>query len=1074
MNDSEQKTCPGCGSPLPRSSKEALCAACAISQALKVDDESAETMPPDSGAGGDGAISFNTPEPSVFPCELGGYRLLGKLGQGGMGSVYEAEELSTGRRLALKMLGRKLDNPEMRQRFLREGRLAASVSHPNSLYVFGTEEIEDHPVITMELASGGTLSDRLKTEGPLPVSEAVDAILNVIDGLEAAFAGGVLHRDVKPSNCFVSPDGSVKVGDFGLSVSTTAKVDSFMTATGVIMGTPAYAAPEQLRGSDLDVRADIYAVGATLFTLLTNQPPIEGKNAVEIVAAALEQKPKSLKELRAEVPSGLAQIVARCLAKKPDQRFPGYSELRNALLAFNSVQPETTPLGRRFLAWVVDGASISLIPGLVVMGLWDTNPTDDFLSERTWTHFFRWIAVPFIGILYYTVCEGLGGAGIGKSLMGCQVIRSNGAAAGLWRSCLRILISNVIGSIPMFVLLLAYTGPGFAAGLAEGPATGEGGIQPISLACLILTALLSFMTMRRRNGLATLWDLATGTRVVQRPKGAERLVIALPDRSLPSGDEDRRIGPFSITNEIVPGDWLEGQDPALRRRVWLRRRSESRSELGSESGLTATRRDLARPGRSRWLQGVRSADGDWDVFEAQAGVPLSELAHADAPVTWGAMRHWLHDLASEVASAVKDETLPDGLSLDHVWITGHGRAILLDEAWPKIKQPAETTAVGDHAGRQRFLQSVAELVARNTVPLHARETLDNLAAGTFEKLSFLAGSLRALLTKPITMDRWHRAASLLIFPVFLGLCLPLIFQANKQMVHTDIPKHWDLWSAVHSEEQGVRAIRWYIENGMDLNARTDERLDTPLMLAAGLGHMGHAWALLDGGADVDLQNIEEATALNVATFFCHPDMVRVLLARGADPTLTNRWGATPLDLASSHPIKKMKPSLIDSSDLRPVLKRVERLGPDVVQILQNPERELEPLVHFRAVVAGSVYGRLVIDKTTGMCVLLAVIQFVSLLAFCGSIGHFMFGLALLDKQGRAAGRGRLIARWALVWLLPCAFPAIAYGFLDRGLDATVVFCLVLFIAWWIALFHAIAHPRQGLHDKLTGCWLVRR
>jgi hypothetical protein len=264
---------------------------------------------------------------------------------------------------------------------------------------------------------------------------------------------------VKPSNCFVSPDGSVKVGDFGLSVSTTAKVDSFMTATGVILGTPAYAAPEQLRGSDLDVRADIYAVGATLFTLLTNKPPIEGKNAVEIVAAALEQKPKSLSELREEVPSGLARIVARCLAKKPDQRFPGYAELRYALLAFSSVQPEPAPLGRRFLASIVDGALIGLIPSLVVMGLWDINPTDDFLSERTWTHFFRWIGFPSIGILYYTLCEGLWGAGIGKSLMGCQVIRSNGAAAGLWRSFLRILISNVIGNIPIFVLLLSTPSP---------------------------------------------------------------------------------------------------------------------------------------------------------------------------------------------------------------------------------------------------------------------------------------------------------------------------------------------------------------------------------------------------------------------------------------------------------------------------------------------------------------------------------------------------------------------------------------------------------------------------------------
>jgi serine/threonine protein kinase len=370
MNTSEQKQCPNCGTPLPQSSSEELCPACAMSGALKAGCEPTETLP--IGSGGSASsnegrpISFTAEEPSKFPCELGGYRLLGKLGEGGMGTVYEAEELSTGRRLALKMLGRKLDNPEMRQRFLREGRLAASVSHPNSLYVFGTEEIEGNPVITMELAAGGTLSDRLKRQdGPIPVKEAVDMIFDVISGLEAALAGGVLHRDVKPSNCFVDPDGTVKVGDFGLSVSTTGQVDSLMTATGVIMGTPAYAPPEQLRGKELDHRADIYSVGATLFTLLTRKPPIEGNNAVEVVAAALEEKPKLASELRKDVPRGLAQAIARCLAKKPDQRFADYAALRNALLPFSSAQPEPAPVPRRSYRLVCDRGdpqSSALVP----------------------------------------------------------------------------------------------------------------------------------------------------------------------------------------------------------------------------------------------------------------------------------------------------------------------------------------------------------------------------------------------------------------------------------------------------------------------------------------------------------------------------------------------------------------------------------------------------------------------------------------------------------------------------------------------------------------------------------------
>ncbi|MHC4769444.1 MAG: serine/threonine-protein kinase, partial [Planctomycetota bacterium] len=220
MGASEENKCQRCGAVVPATSTEKLCPACLLSGALTAPGGQAETVAMAPGA----SPSFEAP--ADFPCEFGGYRLLGMLGRGGMGTVYEAEDLATGRRVALKMLGQELDSPEMRQRFLREGRLAASVNHPNSLFVFGSQEIEGLPVITMEIAGAGTLKDELKQRGPLPVPEAVDAVLDVISGLESAFAAGVLHRDIKPSNCFVCPDGSVKVGDFGLSVSTLAKTDT--------------------------------------------------------------------------------------------------------------------------------------------------------------------------------------------------------------------------------------------------------------------------------------------------------------------------------------------------------------------------------------------------------------------------------------------------------------------------------------------------------------------------------------------------------------------------------------------------------------------------------------------------------------------------------------------------------------------------------------------------------------------------------------------------------------------------------------------------------------------------------
>ena len=221
--------CLECGADIPEDAK-GLCARCLLKLGLASQLSPGFTESRRRGARRPFPRLRSPTIPSrrlaVEPFEFGGYRILRLLGKGGMGAVYEAEDLASGRRVALKVLGHSLDSPDTRKRFLREGRLAASINHPNSVYVYGTEEIEGTPVITMELVPGGTLHERVKGGGPLPVAEAVDAILQIIAGLEAAHAVGILHRDIKPSNCFIEPIGTVKVGDFGLSISTLARGDS--------------------------------------------------------------------------------------------------------------------------------------------------------------------------------------------------------------------------------------------------------------------------------------------------------------------------------------------------------------------------------------------------------------------------------------------------------------------------------------------------------------------------------------------------------------------------------------------------------------------------------------------------------------------------------------------------------------------------------------------------------------------------------------------------------------------------------------------------------------------------------
>jgi uncharacterized RDD family membrane protein YckC len=698
-----------------------------------------------------------TRDPGEFPREFGGYRLLGVLGSGGMGMVYEAEHSATGRRVALKMLEQQLDSPEMRQRFLREGRLAASVNHPNSLYIFGSEEIDSTPVITMEIAGSGTLNDQLKKRGPFPVTKAVDAILDIISGLEAAAASGVLHRDVKPSNCFVCPDGSVKVGDFGLSVSTLARDDSYATATGVIMGTPAYASPEQLRGDELDVRTDIYSVGATLFTLLTNQAPFKGKNAVQVVANVMNQKPKPLGELRDNIPSGLERAVARCLAKEPGGRYDGYMALRNALLPFSSRVPEPAPVTLRASTGWIDYL-IAFLPAYVILMflVGGEKLLVQPIVERTLYSARYYFLLFGIGFLYFGITEGIWGAGVGKWLKGLRVVRPNGRPPGFLRALIRIVMPILCVEGVRMPLMMAF--------ISDADWTGfETAIFVIAAAVCGWVPVLLVLRARPDNGFATLWDLASGTRVVVKPKGTLRPTIQ-PVAPLESPAEGAdTLGPFRIIEEMIPGEWVVGSDPVLRRHVWLLRRESSE--------LSLARRHVARSGRLRWLQKVEAGETVWDAFEAIQGVPFCSLVGEGERLPWSTLRHWLHDLASELWAATGDRTLPAELGLDHVWITEEGRAVLLDEAWPDAGAPAERIPVGDVAGQQRFLDAVASCVDSTGLPLHARPALQNLEDGKFEKLSFLAGILRGLLDKRAEVSRGIRAGSIFMLPLYVWIAV---------------------------------------------------------------------------------------------------------------------------------------------------------------------------------------------------------------------------------------------------------------------------------------------------------------
>ena len=263
---------------------------------------------------------------------LGAYRVEGQLGAGSMGEVFRAVDTGLERRVAIKLLSEKhRDSPELRKRFVREGRAVAAISHPNVVQVFATGSFDDRPYIAMELLDGVDLGSAVESSGPLSSIEAAHVVLDAAQGLSAAARAGLIHRDVKPSNLVRLPDGRVKVTDFGLAKPVDPGSEPALTAMGVVVGTPDYIAPEQARGEAIDERVDIYALGGTLYFLLTGVPPFRtGRPAddkyLKVVARHLRNPPPDARERNPNVDPELAALAVQLMSKSPDAR-PSYAEV---------------------------------------------------------------------------------------------------------------------------------------------------------------------------------------------------------------------------------------------------------------------------------------------------------------------------------------------------------------------------------------------------------------------------------------------------------------------------------------------------------------------------------------------------------------------------------------------------------------------------------------------------------------------------------------------------------------------------------------------------------------------------
>jgi serine/threonine-protein kinase len=252
------------------------------------------------------------------------YVIKRKLGSGGMADVYLAEDQELGRRVALKLLDdRHAADEQFVERFRREAQSAAGLSHPNIVSIFDRGYAEDTYYIAMEYLDGRTLKELLVRNGPTPVPIAIDYARQILSALAFAHRNGIVHRDIKPHNIIVGPDGRLKVTDFGIARSGASQ----MTEAGSIVGTAQYLSPEQARGAPVDPRSDLYSLGIVLYEMLTGKVPFTGDTPVEIAMKHLSQVPEPPSALRSDVPHDLDAGVMRALAKDPEQRYASAEEM---------------------------------------------------------------------------------------------------------------------------------------------------------------------------------------------------------------------------------------------------------------------------------------------------------------------------------------------------------------------------------------------------------------------------------------------------------------------------------------------------------------------------------------------------------------------------------------------------------------------------------------------------------------------------------------------------------------------------------------------------------------------------
>lgn len=728
---------------------------------------------------------------SVQPnANVAGYRLLRRLGVGGMGEVFEAQD-AAGHRVAIKLLSSRLTSSiESMIRFKQEGEIAATINHPRCVFVKAANEFNGTPYIVMELMTGRTLRDMIEEQKSIPVSVAVEKILDVLDGLAEAHEHGMIHRDIKPANCYLEPNGRVKLGDFGLARSMLE--NAHLTTAGSFLGTPLYASPEQIRGDALDERTDIYSVCATLYYLLTGQAPFANSSATAVIAKIVAEDPVPPRQINPDIPLALEQIILKGLKRNRTQRYQSAQELAIALRPFVSGKQWITQLGRRAAAFGLDFLALAPLGLIWTMTLM----TDSVIAVPPLWVYLLIAALPTF--LYSFVCESIWRATLGKWVMGLQVSNAETfhQASG-WKIALRALsYTALVGTVTDIAAYCAIDStPENALLFAFLQSSGY-----------LVSYLLMLLPLLWTRGRQTLHDLLSSTVVVETHRTPKKASVGKtipawkmqiePDSNLPAS-----CGPFEIHGRIGrvnDGDVLLAEDASLSRTVWLWWRGSA------EAPVSISRQQCDRTSRLRWLNGGNATNHRWDAFLAAKGAPITHWCHHSSPYSWSMAARVLQQLMHEINQWQPDSTVAIR-SIDQVWLDSRGRICLLDAPLSLERQNVATNSPSSNSHLNHedktshspiaLLREVTRLMLTGNsrplgdtpqqidavLPMNARKIVDKLATNQLEtdELKTLEQQVVESMNRPNEVTLVSRVAMMGICVASLGLFVGSMFSMSR-------------------------------------------------------------------------------------------------------------------------------------------------------------------------------------------------------------------------------------------------------------------------------------------------------